>query len=1858
MIHSPPRRRVVHLLRFLLLLSLIIPQAPLTALAAPSSAPPVAPSITVQPAPLTQAACPAGPSGLPNLVDRTNFCVRYNQANTTLAQATQVADLTEQYWARYVTDFGFRTPLFTNKLVVEIRNATCNGGTDVGVNWMFVNNGCFAPANAMAQATGHELFHRVQLAYGDNASAGFWLFEGTARTMEDLANAAIDNWPQSMTAAFSFNQQVNTYLNNSNVDITSFPQRYNSALWWKYFTEQYGSTATEPERGVDALRVLWETAETQDDIAAVNGALNTLGAGTNFNSAFRRFVVANLVKDLSNPPDGTYNYLDEEQMGNPAPYGPINPATSGGVGGTINVGTPVTWNNQPISRYGVRYYSATPGSNCPVITTAFNTDNGPAFYHVVAEKGNTLAKHVESSSSPWRQSFFNDGITRVVAVAGATGSNAQSDITLQCANPVIDIKLPNSGAVAKVGPFDGPGKFLAQVLVTNGDPKGPVVAGLTVNDFKARVNGQNALITAGGFVQEQYWLVIQAPNQGANGTYDLEIRLEESGTATTIATDTNTASVQYTPDQVDQVLVIDRSGSMAADSKLQAARDAANFYVDITRNNDGIAVVPFDHNVNPAAFPMKLVDLFVRTDAHTYINALNPGGATSIGDGMNEAVNQRNGSPTGNPQCSFVLLSDGMENSSLFWSDVQAAVQATTCPATTIAFGSAADETLMQNIATATGGAFFYNDVYVSALNAASADAPASASATTTADTALDLASTYEYANARNEGRQRLLNERGAVPPSATGGPVADQEHKVLIDGSVQEALFALKWDGGGCLDICPQLTLKLVAPDGKLYTEKDLPFTFKDTQSGHLGWRIAKPLAGQWKLLVNHADGHATQGAIPYRVIVSGESNLTVYPLLLPAVQKFTGQRVPLYALISGEKPIGNARVQAIVTAPDGTASTVPMYDDGQHDDGVAGDGLYAGLYQRVNQANPVAPMREEGGEKLPDPRDEGSYQVRILVNHAEFQREALGSFAVLEAPDTNQNRLPDTYEKENNLTSPDGDNDLDWLDNYSEYLLGTNPNDSDTDDGGENDGSEMEKQKDPFNPKDDRILPPDFVDATADVNSVRIHFDVKPGYVNLILYRAESANGPWQLLNQEVAPTGEYLDKEVKNGQSYQYKLMAVDAKSNRSAVVASQVAIPSADPFAPEAKILINAGAATTDSRKVKLSFVPYEDPQYYDDIAEMKLGNTPDLANAPWQPFQQEIDWELAETNPGDLVHVYALFRDKAGNESLLETAMIRFGAEQTACVDPNPQAGAVKLSEVPLDLVRTASQLLADMRGGPMAPGWDDAHFADLVRELYRPDVEGVAYYEFQVVNANGGPAGFIIVSTGPHDFPIAHWNYEGVTPTQHVACEAAKTGKQVVKFYKLDALTYAGEDGNGELAAMPGTQMVKVSGLDPALLDKPVELSSSEWTPDKETKDDSEAGDLSGKLTESGPTPPENLKIDGWESWSALKKGYGESYALFIEALKRDAAEDWETDRLAREFGEGLFKGNTYNISLLYPGRPEVQMSGEGAAYIDWTIIETDSVPSTLQIFVKDAVAGKELPFTAEIRYATAQAVNAASLQTTQESIKFAVLDNMGSLPGGGEAPNQIFLPIIQTGNASAAVDVSASAVQAINGSWSAWTYYWAGGHSDQRLYEQMEAHTSPNTSGCWSGCGGTAWAMLFGWADKQAASGNSYWAARWGLYRQNGGKGADAVAPSTMDSGVRNMTWEIRNDVGTWCAFGSGPTNPWDMDGASQYFSGRTGTSLSTHYNVLGIHEDRLREYARDSIRDRNTPAVIGTGWLTHYPLAYGYAWRKRTVRKCFIFCWDETEYSRFFYVNQGWGGSDNGWVSAGTWFAGEIRP
>ncbi len=571
---------------------------------------------------------------------------------------------------------------------------------------------------------------------------------------------------------------------------------------------------------------------------------------------------------------------------------------------------------------------------------------------------------------------------------------------------------------------------------------------------------------------------------------------------------------------------------------------------------------------------------------------------------------------------------------------------------------------------------------------------------------------------------------------------------------------------------------------------------------------------------------------------------------------------------------------------------------------------------------------------------------------------------------------------------------------------------------------------------------------------------------------------------------------------------------------------------------------------------------------------------------------------------------------------------------------------IPLEEMPDDMWRRAAQLLEEVRGTDMAPGWENARLGPRVRALYRPDMDTPAYYEFQVViPPDDMPAGFIILSTGPHDYPVPHWNFVGATITDQMLEKAGLLRRGTggdIRFYKLDALAYAAEDEGGTLLTILGGPLIKVEGADPAWLDTPKQLSGAEWRPTQAVPDDGQAASVDGELRTFGPSPPLSLQLTGWESWENLKSEYVDSYALFTEALRREATKAWQVEEARAREGEVLRKGDMYPLALLR----EIEgyaLNGEGASLVDARLRYRDFLPPVLEINVLDERPGQEVPFSVQIWYT----------DETTETVRFRVA-----------APaTTLFVPIVADSATLATIPESDEPTYRARATsaWSRWYVYSASTDADQRLYRQLSPFETPNTTPCPSGCGATAWAMLFGWADYQAAIGNSYWQPRWGLYRENGGRGRDAVAPRHMSSGVKNMTWEIREAIGTWCVYSSvlslraAPTPPWQMPGAVQYLQGRTGTRLRAAWNPIGIHMDALRRFAANSIVTRHTPAVIGTGFFSHYPLAYKYAYRYRQADFLF-FRW--TEYQRLFYVNQGWGGGGNGWIPASTWFAGEIYP
>lgn len=214
------------------------------------------------------------------------------------------------------------------------------------------------------------------------------------------------------------------------------------------------------------------------------------------------------------------------------------------------------------------------------------------------------------------------------------------------------------------------------------------------------------------------------------------------------------------------------------------------------------------------------------------------------------------------------------------------------------------------------------------------------------------------------------------------------------------------------------------------------------------------------------------------------------------------------------------------------------------------------------------------------------------------------------------------------------------------------------------------------------------------------------------------------------------------------------------------------------------------------------------------------------------------------------------------------------------------------------------------------------------------------------------------------------------------------------------------------------------------------------------------------------------------------------------------------------------------------------------------------------------------------------------------------------------------------------------------------WEYHYAGTDGDQRLYGQLEPGESSNDSNCASGCGATAWAMLYGWIDHRAAEGDPAWQKdTWGVLVGDPATGAPRI-PSVGNPGwedVDKMIWEIRNDLGTTCVTGEqGLTWPWQMRNGSKYLRHRINSALwilTTKWTDFGIPTTGKRDDA-DAVIRNGRPVIIQLGWQ-HYPLAYGY--RKKTC--------DSGRDLHEFKINEGNYG-DLRWTSASTSFVGHVAP
>jgi von Willebrand factor type A domain/Trypsin-like peptidase domain len=169
----------------------------------------------------------------------------------------------------------------------------------------------------------------------------------------------------------------------------------------------------------------------------------------------------------------------------------------------------------------------------------------------------------------------------------------------------------------------------------------------------------------------------------------------------------------------DVMIVFDRSGSMSEDdgrgrSKIEVARDAVSLFIQLVRSGTGnrVGLVSFSTTASrPADFNLADVipankNILIGLPPYSggQVGALTPGGATSIGDGLDQARSQFP-SPGVNPRA-ILLLTDGLQNTPPLVNEVEGALAGIDVYA--IGFGSEAslDGSLLNALTSTHGGLY------------------------------------------------------------------------------------------------------------------------------------------------------------------------------------------------------------------------------------------------------------------------------------------------------------------------------------------------------------------------------------------------------------------------------------------------------------------------------------------------------------------------------------------------------------------------------------------------------------------------------------------------------------------------------------------------------------------------------------------------------------------------------------------------------------------------------------------------------------------------------------------------------------------------------------------------------------------------------------------------------------------------------------------------------------------------------------------------------------------------------------------------------------------------------------------------
>jgi len=514
--------------------------------------------------------------------------------------------------------------------------------------------------------------------------------------------------------------------------------------------------------------------------------------------------------------------------------------------------------------------------------------------------------------------------------------------------------------------------------------------GISADNWEVRLGDSSSstwtdatVISAYGPIGDLAYLVVRPPDTLSAGIYyDIEVTLKDvyqvdqqsSETYEVIDRATRTDAIFFLAEPrapVDEMIVMDNSGSMGDYGKLDSAKNAGRAFVDRREAGDRIGLTYFESVTNTLYHLTEVSSGESElTSVKNQIDSMTDHVATALGAGLLAGKDELDASGVPTHTWSIVLLSDGMENVPPCWDtsvgnpycEGQASVQSDFVPTegcpdihvNTVALGpeDASWRSLLEEIADKTCGDSWNATVDETSLLAASSGGRTTSEARSQpvaqpADTQVTLlafpqtlqntlADIYITIGDENTHQQRFWEETGIL----NRGEVISRT--VRVESGLPEATFSVNWP-----DASSYLNVQLERPSGALVSPSDSDAHLK-TDTTHAVFRMDAPAAGSWKLKIS-AEQVSTP-TVEYLGVASGHSDVTMllefeFATLPP--QQVIGTKMPIFVILADKRgAIKNATVKVDVRRPGGAINSFAMYDDGTHGDVTEDDGVYTNEY------------------------------------------------------------------------------------------------------------------------------------------------------------------------------------------------------------------------------------------------------------------------------------------------------------------------------------------------------------------------------------------------------------------------------------------------------------------------------------------------------------------------------------------------------------------------------------------------------------------------------------------------------------------------------------------------------------------------------------------------------------------------------------------------------------------------------------------------------------------------------------------------------------------------------------------------